>query len=41
MDNKPKQQDNSSVPSSAECFECKIYLAFMTCFGLTFADMKR
>lgn len=26
---------------TAECLECKLYRAFVTCFGLTFADVKR
>ena len=26
---------------SKECIECKLYRAFVTCFGITAEDMKR
>lgn len=26
---------------SKECIECKLYRAFVTCFGITVSDMRR
>lgn len=42
--NKTRRKQNEgkrvSLPSK-ECIECKLYRAFVTCFGITVADMKR
>lgn len=40
---KTKQMQSEGKPKSLpskECLECKLFRTFVTCFGLTFADMK-
>lgn len=37
---KRKEGRPKSLPST-ECIECKLYRAFVTCFGITIEDMKR
>ncbi len=36
-----KKMAKRPVTPTAECLECKLFLTFMKCFGLTFAEIKR
>lgn len=38
-ENKHTEGRPKNLPSK-ECLECKLFHAFMTCFGLTFADLR-
>ncbi len=42
MKTNPKNKEGKlqSLPSK-ECIECKLYRAFVTCFGITAEDMRR
>lgn len=39
-DMKKKEGTPPGIPSK-ECIECKLYRAFVTCFGITAEDIKR
>ena len=39
--NKKHPAGRALVTPSVECYGCKVFLAFMKCFGLTFADVNR
>lgn len=36
-----QSEDTRPYPPSSECLECKLFQSFVTCFGLTRADMQR
>lgn len=39
--NKKHSTDMSMPTHPIECFECKLFIAFMKCFGLTEDDIKK
>lgn len=37
---KGKDVRRKSIPSNSECMECRVFLAFMSCFRLTPDDLS-